>query len=358
MKKYQWDRLLDFVLLLLCLVFAEQLLFQSTLVHTAVQEAFVLCTQTLIPSLFCFMVLSSFLSSSGLIRLLSIPLLPVSRFLCLPAECGGILLMSMIGGYPVGVKVLCDAYKNRQISEQLLRRMACFCIAPAPSFVIIAVGSVLLHNLTAGILLYCAQLLGALFLALVSSIRAASTGKMEIFRFLSKSEHRSYSQALVQAVQFSSQNMLSMCGFVLLFSIFSALLSQFSISETVMAFFSAFLEISAGSVAICKLHHTMTLPILAFFLSFGGISVLFQLKSILEDTPCSMSWLLIGRVFHGTLSAVFMTVLMQCFPQAIQTFSSLAAPTPIADSNTPILTGCLIAMLLMFLWSFDKTNNL
>lgn len=357
MKKHQWSLLFSISILLLCLLAAEQLLFRSALVSLAVRSALELCAESLIPSLFCFMVLTTFLSSSGLSRLLSIPLLPLSRFLCLPAECGGILLMSMIGGYPVGVKALSDAYQNRQISEQLLQRMLCFCVAPAPSFVIVSVGSRLLDNTMAGVLLYCSQLLAALFLALLSSIGAASTGKMEIFRFLSKQERHSYSQALVEAVQFSSSNMLIMCGYVLLFSVFSALLSQLPLTETAQAFLSAFLEISAGSVAVCKLTHPLKLPILALFLSFGGLSVLFQLKNILKNAPCSMGRLFLSRVCHGALSAVFTAVLMQCFPQAAQSFSSASQPLPIADSHTPLLTGCLIAMLVIFLNSMGKENN-
>jgi len=357
-NKHPWELFSKIIVLLLCLLVGEQLLFQGAVVGKSVRAALKLCTNTLIPSLFCFMVLTTFLSASGLNRLLSILLLPLSRFLCLPAECGTIFLMSMIGGYPVGVKALSDAYEKRQISEQLLRRMVCFCVAPAPSFVIIAIGNGLLHNTMIGIFLYLAQLLAALFLALISSIQSASTGKMEIFRFLSQKECASYGHALVQAVQFSSSNMLFMCGFVLLFSVVSALLSQLPLTETMQVFLSAFLEISAGSVSLCRWNHPMQLPILSFFLSFGGISVLFQLKSILGDTPCPMGRIFLGRIFHGALSAVFAAVLLECFPQVLQSFSSTALPMPIADSNTPVLSACLIAMLIIFLTSFDRTNNL
>ncbi len=352
MKK-RFQLVIDLSLLTLCLLFAEQLLFNSFVVKEALQSALALCVETLIPSLFCFMVLTAFLSGTGLGKLLSLPLLPISRFLCLPPQCGYILLMSFVGGYPMGIKALKDALGQKQISKKLFHRMTLFCICPAPSFVIVAVGKNLLRNEAAGMILYCAQLLSLLFLGLITSITQEVGSKKEMYHFLKKTTSRSYSDAIVDAVNFASQTMLVMCGYMMIFSVVSALLCQI-LPENTAPFLSAALEIASGSAQLAEVPSSYRLAILSFFLSFGGFSVLFQLKSILGSVSCHFSWLLFGRLLHGSLSAFFTILLLQCAPQALGVFQSSGKPVPIADASTPILTLCLLGMLIIFLHSLEN----
>lgn len=346
--------LFDLFVLFLCLIFGEQLLFHSAVVRESVEQSLQICVHTLIPSLFCFMVLTSFLSGTGLGKLLSLPLLPLSRCLCLPPDCGIILLMSLVGGYPVGIKALKDAHEQKRISQKQLQRMSLFCICPAPSFVIGAVGGKLLGNQRTGLILYIAQLLAFLFLGLLTSITDESFSRKELCDFLQKPVRQSYSSAVVEAVSFSSQTMLSMCGYVVLFGVCAELLCQLPIPEQLRPLLSASLEISCGAMKLTEIPVPQGLYLLSFFLSFGGISVLFQLKNILSDLPVSFGRLFIGRLLHGTFSAVFTALLLECAPQTFLVFSSAGRPIPVADPSTPILTGCLIGMLVIFLNSLEK----
>lgn len=353
-KKQLWNHLPDCLMLLLCLIFGEQLLFNSSVISESIRSSLILCVDTVIPSLFCFMVLTSFLSATNLGKLLSIPLLPLTKLLCLPADCGSTLLMSFLGGYPVGVKTLRDKWEQGKIDENLLKRLAFFCVCPAPSFVIITVGCRFLNNQASGFLLYGAQVLAALFLALVSSVSAAAQSKKELYRFLRQPSHQSYSSALVNAVVFSSQTLLSMCGYILLFGVFSTLLTQSPLPAAVVSLFSAFLEITGGCTHLMELNSPYLLSIFSFFLSFGGLSVLFQLKNILGDCPCSTRWLFLGRICHGLCSAILTAILSQCFPQTISVFTTNDSPIPLTDPSTPLLSGCLIGMILILLSVMER----
>ena len=63
------------------------------------------CLYTLVPSLFPFMVLSSFIIHSGISKFIGKLLQPVIQFLFyLPGSAGSVIIMSMIGGYPVGAR--------------------------------------------------------------------------------------------------------------------------------------------------------------------------------------------------------------------------------------------------------------
>lgn len=353
-KKQLWRYMPDCIMLLLCLIFGEQLLFNSSVISESIRSSLTLCVNTVIPSLFCFMVLTSFLSATKLGKLLSIPLFPLTKLLCLPANCGSVLLMSFLGGYPLGIKMLRDSWEQGKMDEKLLKRFTLFCVCPAPSFVIITVGCRFLNNQASGFLLYGAQVLAALFLALVSSVPVAAQSKKELYRFLQPTHYPSYSSALVNAVVFSSQTLLAMCSYVVLFGVFSTLLAQSPLPEAMVSLLSAFLEITGGCIQLKELSVPYLLSIFSFFLSFGGLSVLFQLKHILGDCPCSISWLFFGRICHGLCSAILTFIFSQCFPQAISAFTANDNPIPLSEPSTPLLSGCLIGMILILLTTMES----
>lgn len=353
-KKQSYGALaLELGLALLCLALGEQLILRGSLVSSAVKEALRLCVSVLIPSLFCFMVLSSFLSQSGLGRLLSLPLLPLSRLLGIPADCGSVLLLCLVGGYPVGAKALRDAYLGGRLEGKQFQRLCLFAICPAPSFVIIAVGQGLLGSLESGLLLYLSQVLGLLTLALVTRFFTRSTTKASVGLLLSRREKPSYSQALVDSVAFSANALLVLCGNVALFSVLRTLLEQLPWPGESALYLSAGLEVTSAMERLCAYALPHKLSVLAFYLAFGGLAVLFQLKNILGGLPCSLGRLLLGRVLHGLLAALYGALLLPLFPQAVAVFQSVSQPQPLASPSTPILTGCLLGMLLILLGSIQ-----
>ncbi len=344
-----FSKLLDFVLLILCIVFAEQLLFNSDVVSHSIMDSLKLCIENVIPSLFCFMVLTAFISSSKLGAWISLPMLPLSRLLCLPLNCGGILLMSFLGGYPAGAKALSDAWQRKEIKENTMKRIILFAVCPAPSFAIVTLGCHFLGNISAGLLLYASQILSALFLALLTSIPASAQSKQKLSHSILQGQSLPYSQAIVESVLFASRTMLGMSGYIVLFGVFLSLVAQLPCSPEVLAFISGTLEISGACKKLSALTIPYKLSILSFFLSFGGLSIQFQIKSILKDCPCSFLRLLWGRIVHGLCSAVFTAVLLACFPQAMSVFSSDSSLIPVTKANTPILSLCLIGMMAILL---------
>ena len=82
-----------------CVLCAAILVLDGDVVAAGALSGVQLCLQTVIPSLFCFMVLTGFLINSGLYRLISLPLGPLTKGLfCLPPSMGSVVLLSLIGG--------------------------------------------------------------------------------------------------------------------------------------------------------------------------------------------------------------------------------------------------------------------
>ena len=77
------------------------------------------CLFIVVPSLYIFMILSCMLVSSGTCRLLGIPFRKFSEnVLHIPSELFGIFVISLVGGYPTGAKLLCSMAENNQISYE------------------------------------------------------------------------------------------------------------------------------------------------------------------------------------------------------------------------------------------------
>ena len=96
----------------------------------------------LIPALFPFMILSTYLILTDGARILSIPLRPVTKYLFrLPAEHGAVVFISLIGGYPVGGKMISGLLEQGKLDGPTAERMIALCFGASPAFVITAVGA-------------------------------------------------------------------------------------------------------------------------------------------------------------------------------------------------------------------------
>lgn len=134
-----------------CVLCAEILVLDGDVVAAGALSGVQLCLQTVIPSLFCFMVLTGFLINSGLYRLISLPLGPLTKGLfCLPPSMGSVVLLSLTGGYPMGAKSIAGLLEQGRLDGATAQQMLPFCCCAGPSFIITAVGSGMFGSAQAG----------------------------------------------------------------------------------------------------------------------------------------------------------------------------------------------------------------
>ena len=126
------------------------------------------CLSVLVPSLFPFLVLSVFLVRSGASSLLGRILEKPTRLLFrLPGCCAPVILMGMIGGYPVGARGAASLLRTGDVTEEEARRLTLFCVNAGPAFVLSAVGARFLHSARAGGILLASSLTASLLLGLL-----------------------------------------------------------------------------------------------------------------------------------------------------------------------------------------------
>lgn len=258
-----------------CLSLGWGFLFRGSIVAKSVRGSLFLCANRLIPSLFCFMVFTSFLSLSGIGQVFAGLLRPVTYFLRLPKVTGTAVLMSFLGGYPIGAKNISDLYHRQEINQSIAARMMIFCCCPAPSFVILAVGVELLQSRKLGLILYASQVLSVLILgkstALFCCRKEGPYRNDDSIKHLPKcSAYDPIGSALVESVAFASSAMLPICGYVVLFGAFGALLQDVGLPEKLTVLLTAFLEVTTGTARLAELSTPVSLAVMSFFLHSVG----------------------------------------------------------------------------------------
>ncbi len=324
------------------------------------------CLDILIPSLFPFMVLSTFLVKSGLSEKIGKVIEPVVRLLFhLPGCAGATILMSIIGGYPVGARGIAALYESGSITEKEAQRMLCFCVNAGPAFVISVVGSGLLGSPAAGVILFCAQITVSLLLGIVVGLfsRKAKPAKRPPPR-------RTSGPALIESASDAARGMTAMCTFVLLFAVllsvlresgfaqfFCATLLRMGVSApTAACLLSILLEVTGGCYDATSLGASFAL--ISFAVGWGGICVHFQVLSSVTKIRVSRIRFTLFRLLHGVLAAVIANFFYSISPETKEVFSNTARRLQPDFSASAPAAGALILLCIVFLLCFPKETDL
>lgn len=314
------------------------------------------CLDTLIPSLFPFMVLSAYLTESGLAQFMGRYTGALLRKLFrLPGCAAPVILLSYLGGYPAGGKAISRLLLRGELTEKQAGRMLCFCVGAGPSFVLTYVGSCLLGTPSSGSILLLSVTLSGLLLGVCTGLFSKDTAAVP--------EHPPVppaSSPLVCAVSDASRGMLSLCAMVV---VFSALLSTASrlgwfapltrqlllwgMSPGNAAALPFFLtEITAGcrTGAMAR----ASLPLFAFGLGWGGLCVHFQVFSFFPRLPVSRVKFWCFRLLHGLGSALLCRVLLPFFPE-VSAASALWSDSPSVGLAASIPAAAALFLLLLIM---------
>ena len=343
----------DYIMAALVLFVAIGLLTRSGEVSKGIAAGLETCAGVLIPALFPFMALSGLLSATSAARVLSMPLKPVTtKIFKLPEEFGSVILLSLIGGYPVGAKNVSQLVQGGKISTKTAERMMCFCMNPGPSFLITAVGVKMLNDKTAGLILFLTQTAATIIIGIAVSYRKkAEQSRIETGH--GTKEMRG-AEAFVEAVTNASSAMLAMCAFAVIFSgILPLAESSGAVSflksvlpfktSAVNAAVSGFFEVTSGCMSATG-SESVPFGLLSAIVSFGGLSVLFQMMSCFHGTGVSLKPLIISRVFHALLAAVMAAPLYRIFCESKAVFSQPIRPVPHTDARSFFIAASLLCM--------------
>ena len=293
----------------------------SDLAIKYMSEGLTLCTRTVIPSLFPFMVISDMLHASGAAEFIGRPLRAPMRFLFgVSGEGGCAAILGILCGFPIGAKSAVSMYDANKISKKELERLLTFANNPSSAFIISAVGLSLFGCRKIGILLYASILLSSFLVGVAQNIifRNLNTQADIILPAPKSAKPKAFAGDFTEAVTSSAFGLLRICAFVVFFSavmgVFSSALSSSEIPYALRALLFGFFELTGGMAEAALLSPSeMGIILAAFIGGWSGISVHFQIMSLCAGRNISFKPYFVAKLCQGILSAVIVKLFLMLF---------------------------------------------
>jgi len=357
---------------LLCAI-ASLVLFPQESVQAA-RDGLTLCANVIIPSLFPFFVLSALIMNLGLVRYLGRAFSPLMRPLFnVGGECAAALVLGFVGGYPVGAKTALSLYENGSCTKGEAERLLAFCNNSGPAFILGVVGAGIFNSSKIGLMLYLAHFLASVMVGILFRNWGKPAGGVRKRPRESFTAVR-FSTAFVEAVKSSVQSTLSICGFVVFFTVVIRLLFLSGAIPALAGFLgiifsrlgfdakwaegllTGIIELSSGvwSLKGASGQIRSAVAMAAFMLGWAGISVHFQSLSFIGGSGLSVRSYILGKLLHGGISAGLVFFLTRLFPLDAPVASYLAEQvTSLAslDFSKALLISALTAAAVWILFA-------
>ena len=315
-----------------------------------IKNGFLLLGNNLIPALFPFMVLSSYISESSLAQMISKLFEKAFKIIFKTSGYGIIpFILGSLGGYPVGAKTVCEFYENGKTSENDASRLFYWCINPSPAFLVTAVGTFMLGSTQSGFLLYFSCISASVTIGFFC--RFLSNGEIRPI----ESHHQASKEGLfVNSVSKGSESMLAICGWVLTFCVLSSLCDALRLPYSVSYIIKSVGEITTGCKSAAS--SGLSLPVIAGVSGFGGFAVICQCASYATRCNVELKTLICSRLINAALSSIYCSALLKLFPQC-QNVSVIIGTSTASFSLYHSIGASIILIIMCALLILEVDNH-
>ncbi len=321
------------------------LLSHPALSFQGASQGLLLWFHTVLPTLLPFMLCSNVIVMLDGISLLTAPFRPVLKtVLRLSPEGGYVLISGLLCGYPMGAKTCSEFLARGQITEAEANYLLAISNHPSPMFLLGYVAAGLSPAVPVGRILLALYLplFGISWMARCVYIkgqendRAAQVSAVQALSVTGTREdtHCCPASGIPEAtnppapVTFddlmltSLEVMVRIGGYIMIFSILAVFIQNLpGISPLWKAFFLGVVEITTGIQAISKaVSGPMQGFLLVIVIAFGGLSGIFQTKSVLKadseeskNAGLSIRHYILWKLIHALLSGIlYLIFLLAC----------------------------------------------
>ena len=291
----------SFLIFVAFLIFS---VFVSEEVSRNVLNGFLFSVRVILPTVFPFMVFSDlathFFEFEKSKRLSSI----FER--CFKISGSGIsaFLSGMTGGFPVGAKNALSLYNDGKISKCECERLMSFSNIASPAYVISAVGIGILSDFKIGIILYATVIISAIASGLLIGIKKEYSANKEL------KPKQNYNS--VNSLKSSSAASINVIFFISFFCAICSIIKKCPLPEIVKCLLVSVTEVGNAVAYISDLHifsFRFSLALIAFSLSFSGISVIMQSLAIEGGKEMSTKKCILYKLIQGAVSFLIILVL-------------------------------------------------
>lgn len=292
-KKYQSNYIL---LLLICLL--TLYLINSSLITKSILDYTSLFIEKIFPASFLFFTLSSLLIDYHFIE-------NIEKLLKVNGAIFYTVMMSLISGFPSGSKYIKDLLEKGLISDKTANYLITFTHFPNPMFILGSVSLLFPSSKYAKVLLF--SLIAAnLLLGLLLKPKQKEALPKEAEKELN------FSTSLAKAITSSLKTILLIYGTSIFFFLIATIINHYiNLSLSKYIFVNGIFDLTKGIFLTSLLKSPLLKAIfIIFFISFGGLSVNIQIKSIIADTKIKYKNFLLGRLFQFVVATIIFLLII------------------------------------------------
>ena len=316
-----------FILFLFCLI-----VFSASNL-SATKSGLSLWANSVVPSLFPFLVATELLSYTNVVNFVSSKLDKFMRPIFNMPGCSAYpLILGMLSGYPVGAKTVCQIYKEGLCTKREAELILAYTNNSGPLFIIGTVGISMFGSTTIGLILLSTHMLASLSVGIIFGKKIGSKYK-SINKSYVKSSRQSVSfsnlgEVLSNSIISSIKTIMMIGGFVVIFSVIISILKNsgllnmiakflsplFGNSSFISGILSGIIELTNGLNAISSIHVkaiSTNILLCSFLLGFGGFSVMLQILSVVSKEKLSIKPYIIGKILQAILATAYTFVILQ-----------------------------------------------
>ena len=263
------------------------------------------------PSILPFFIVSSLLINYGFVELAAYLFKPLMFLFGINPNISIAFIMSMLSGFPSSSKYIKELVDKKLINEEEASKALMFAHFSNPLFIIGTISILLNKKISIFILIihYITNIIIGILFRNYHNTYIKS--KMNI-----KLPNNNIGLILTKSIKDAIETLLLILGSISVCSFICTIINHtFKFNNILSAIINGLFEITQGLKYVSLLNISLKIKttISVMFLSFGGLSIHIQIKSILSDTNIKYIPYLISRILHTTISGILSYILFDIF---------------------------------------------
>ncbi len=296
------DKVKKYLLIILIIFFSVIFAVYSKETSVGIIKSIDICIDVIIPSMFTYMVISDYIISSGLYNIIFKPAyFLLYKVIKLDKRSMSVFLLSLIGGYPVGIKMLSELIAENKNYSAIAEKSAVFSYCISPTFAITMIGLGVYNSAEIGMVVYVSNVISNIIIAAIYT---------RLYNLNYNEKNIKNNGNIIQSINSSTGSLVRICSVIIIFNAgITAICSVLKeLDIYVPSLLNALLEISnILSIDSPKMSY---LPIISMLSSIGGVCVIFQCYSIIQN-KFSIKSFLIGRIPIAVLSGLITFIIIK-----------------------------------------------
>lgn len=210
-----------------------------------------------------------------------------------------IIILSLFCGFPTSAIYIKDLLISNKINVNEANRLLTFTSFANPIFIISFIGENLLNSKTIGIFIYIIHIITGLSISFIFKSNKILNNNI----LKNNNEKNCFSKILIKSINESFITLTNMLGIIVFFLLILSIINTFIANNLLTLILKSFIELTTGVISISKssLNIRLKASIIGGIISFNGLSIHYQIKSILNDSPINFRCFLKARIIHSIL---------------------------------------------------------